>query len=74
MKRWTGSRGILNLLIDNEHDAHLNPRWKPTEELPGSPAKLKLLTKRVLCGLPLFHPDDRGTRDLRWHHDIDGGE
>lgn len=64
--------GLLSLLIENENTAITSPHWKPTEAYPGTVEKMEVISDRIRRGLPLFHPDDRGTRDLRWHHDIDG--
>lgn len=34
-----------------------NP-YQPTTHLPGSRAKIRVLTRRAAAGLPLFHPQD----------------
>ena len=37
--------------------------YAPTEAMPGTPEKLKVLSQRVERGLPLWHPQDRLTYD-----------
>jgi len=71
MIRNTGSRGLFNLLRLSPEDVQSHPEWKPTESIPGSEEKMLVMQRRIEMGLPIFHPEDRGTRDMRWHHDID---
>lgn len=66
--RRTDSRGLLTLLMP-PCDPRGHDLWCATEAMPGSPEKMAILSERIRNGLPLFHPQDRGTRDLRWHHE-----
>lgn len=59
------NRGLLSLLIPSAPPKD-DPRWYPTEAEPGSPEKMAMITERLKNGLPMWHPQDRGTRDLRW--------
>lgn len=38
-------------------------RFLPTNHLPGSTEKMKVMRSRVEAGLPLFHPDDRTIKE-----------
>jgi hypothetical protein len=56
-------RSILDAVRDGQWDFEPAPfprtKFKPTEALPGSTEKLKILCDRVRRGLPLWHPEDR---------------
>ena len=45
------------------------PTASPTDALPGSEAKLRVLARRAECGEHLFHPDDvtyRGVTEITY--------
>jgi hypothetical protein len=47
---------LLQSYFEKEH--HKTPA-KPTEAQPGSKEKIEVLSKRVLAGEALWHPQDR---------------
>ena len=56
-------RSILDAVRDGHWDfepkACSRTSFEPTEALPGSNEKLRILSERVRRGLPLWHPEDR---------------
>lgn len=66
-------RSILDAVRDGHWDFEPIPcsqkSFEPTEAMPGSNEKLKILCERVRSGFPLWHPDDRrfyASRSSRW--------
>ena len=55
----------LKYLIDHE-EFYLRKDFKSTEAIPGTPEKIEEMRYRSSAGLPVFHRDDRGTRDFPW--------
>jgi len=70
-------KSILDAVRDGQWDFEPDfvgrSDYMPTEALPGSAEKLRILCDRVRRGLPLWHPEDRRfyalppTRDLHLH-------
>jgi hypothetical protein len=56
-------RNVFDAILEFGHDEDFAPtegdNFKPTEAPAGSAEKLEVLARRVLEGLPLWHPDDR---------------
>lgn len=59
-----GSRGLLTIHPLSEEAATKHPQWVPTDAVPGSSEKMAVIQHRILHGLPIFHPEDRGTCDI----------
>ena len=59
------SKSVLDAIQSGQWDYEPEPeaehRFSPTEALPGSDEKLKILADRIKQGLPLWHPSDRHT-------------
>ena len=56
-------KNIFDTLLEIGHDDDFVPivteDFRPTDAPAGSPAKLEVLSERIRCGLPLWHPEDR---------------
>jgi len=52
-------------LWDFEPEEHDSTDYASTQALPGTDAKLAVLSERVSRGLPLWHPKDRQSYDER---------
>ena len=56
-------KNIFDTLLEIGHDEDFVPMvtedFRPTDAPAGSPAKLEVLSERIRCGLPLWHPEDR---------------
>ena len=40
--------------------------FSPTDALPGTPEKVRVLAERVRNGVPLWNPEDRTSYDVDW--------
>ena len=56
-------RNVFEAILETGHDEDFvpceNDEFDATDAPAGSKAKLDILAKRVLQGLPLWHPEDR---------------
>jgi hypothetical protein len=56
-------RNVFEAIIERGHDEDFSPKetaeFVPTSAPAGSTEKLDILARRVLLGLPLWHPEDR---------------
>lgn len=50
-------------------EAEKSEDFRPTQDMPGTDAKIETMARRAFLGLPLWHPQDR-----RSYNDSDDGQ